>query len=166
MSTPARALRLPLSTCVVSVARSRKFCAALSLLLTALFALLALPAAQAHAQAVSGSVAVAPVIDTLAGDGTGGYNGDDIAATSAELFAPEDVAVDSAGDLYIADCNNNRIRVVAATTGTIFGQSVTAGDIYTVAGNGTGGYSGDGGAATSAELSYPFAATMRMRVLE
>ena len=158
MSTPARALRLPSSSFfVVSVARSRKFCAALSLLLTALFALLALPAAQAHAQVVSGSVAVAPVIDTLAGDGTAGSLGDGGSATSAELNAPADVALDSAGNLYIADCNNDRIRVVATTTGTVFGQSVTAGDIYTVAGGGgtPGTFSGDGGPATSAELNSP-----------
>ena len=158
MSTPACALRLPSSSFfVVSVARSRKFCAALSLLLTAFFALLALPAAQAHAQVVSGSVAVAPVIDTLAGDGTAGSLGDGGSATSAELNSPEDVALDSAGNLYIADCNNDRIRVVATTTGTVFGQSVTAGDIYTVAGGGgtPGTFSGDGGPATSAELNSP-----------
>ncbi len=155
MSTPVRALRLPSSPFVVSVAHSRKFCAALSLLLTAFFALLALPAAQAHAQAVSGSVAVAPVIDTLAGDGTGGYNGDDIAATSAWLFDPSGAAVDSAGNLYIADFNNQRIRVVAAKTGTVLGINMTAGDIYTVAGNGTPGYNGDGILATSAELNSP-----------
>ena len=93
-------------------------------------------------------------IYTVAGDGSSGYSGDGGAATSAETNTVS-VATDSAGNLYIADFNNNRIRVVAASTGTLFGQSVTAGDIYTVAGNGTAGYSGDGGAATSAELSGP-----------
>jgi DNA-binding beta-propeller fold protein YncE len=55
------------------------------------------------------------------------------------------VAVDSSGNIYIADRMNERIRMVTASTGII----------STVAGNGTGGYSGDGGAATSAELNWP-----------
>jgi hypothetical protein len=87
------------------------------------------------------------VINTLAGDGTGGYSGDGGAATSAKLYGPSGVAVDSNGNIYIADYFNNRIRKVTASTG----------DISTVAGNGTAGYSGDGGAATSAELDNPFA---------
>ena len=65
------------------------------------------------------------------------------------------VAVDGAGNLVIADTGNNRVRVVAASTGTFYGQAMTAGDIYTVAGNGTAGFSGDGGPATSAELDGP-----------
>ena len=60
------------------------------------------------------------------------------------------------GNLLIADSGNSRIRVVAATTGTFYGQAMTKGDIYTVAGNGTQGYSGDGGPATGAELDQPF----------
>ncbi len=81
-------------------------------------------------------------ISTVAGTGTAGYNGDGIAATSAQLYRPYSVAVDSSGNLlYIADLNNYRIR------------KVTAGTISTVAGNGTVGYSGDGGSATSAQLS-------------
>ena len=145
------------------VVRSRNLCAAL-LLPLALFALLTAPAT--HAQAVSGNVVVAPVINTFAGTGAFGgsspvddtpsvYNGDDIAATSANLNEPWAVAVDSAGNLYIADFYDDRVRMVAAKTGTIFGQSVTAGDIYTVAGNGTAGYSGDGGPATLAEVDEP-----------
>jgi NHL repeat len=85
-------------------------------------------------------------ISTVAGDGTEGYSGDGGAATSAELYEPRDVAVDSAGNIYIADWGNNRIRKVTASTG----------DISTVAGDGSEGYSGDGGAATSAELNEPF----------
>ncbi len=65
------------------------------------------------------------------------------------------VAVDHSGNLVIADTGNNRIRVVAASTGTFYGQAMTAGHIYTVAGNGTAGASGDGGPATSAELDGP-----------
>jgi len=85
------------------------------------------------------------VISTVAGDGTYGYSGDGGPATSAELFVPDGVAVDSAGNIYIADANNNRIRKVTASTGII----------STVAGDGAAGYSGDGGAATSAELYEP-----------
>ncbi|MEA3354291.1 MAG: hypothetical protein U9Q33_10800 [Campylobacterota bacterium] len=83
-------------------------------------------------------------ITTVAGDGTSGYSGDDGAATSAQLSTPIDVAVDSSGNLYIADINNNRVRKVD-----------TDGTITTVAGDGTDGYSGDDGAATSAQLSTP-----------
>ncbi|MFI5112212.1 MAG: choice-of-anchor D domain-containing protein [Terriglobales bacterium] len=83
-------------------------------------------------------------ITTVAGNGSFGYNGDNIAAASAELSFPLAVAVDSAGNLYIADQGNNRIRKVDAS-----------GTITTVAGNGTQGYSGDNGPATSAELSGP-----------
>ena len=135
------------------VVRSRKFCAALSLLLTALFALLALPAAQAQL-VESGAVAIAPSISTVAGDGSGGYNGNSN-PISAELNSPTGVTLDGMGNLYIADYMGARVLMVAAETGTVLGQSVTAGDIYTVAGNGTAGYSGDGGAAIMAELNSP-----------
>jgi sugar lactone lactonase YvrE len=85
------------------------------------------------------------VITTVAGNGTAGYSGDNGAATSAQLQFPSSVAVDNKGNLYIADNNNNVIRMVSASTGII----------TTIAGNGTGGYGGDNGAATNAELSYP-----------
>jgi hypothetical protein len=65
------------------------------------------------------------------------------------------VAVDAAGNLLIADGHNFRIRVVAARTATFYGQTMTAGNIYTVAGTGGLGFAGDGGPATRAELSYP-----------
>ena len=94
-------------------------------------------------------------IYTIAGNGTGGYSGDGGPATSAEARFPEAVAVDGSGNIVIADTYNNRIRVVAGSTGTFYGTSMTTGDIYTIAGNGTGGYSGDGGPATSAELDFP-----------
>ena len=51
---------------------------------------------------------------------------------------------------------NNRVRLVAAATGEFYGQAMTAGDIYTVAGNGTPGFSGDGDPGTHAELDQPF----------
>src|SRR6266571_1719913 len=94
-------------------------------------------------------------IYTVAGDGNFGFSGDGGPATSAELSLPEGVAVDAAGSLLIADTGNARVRVAAARTGTFYGQAMTAGDIYTVAGDGTNGFSGDGGPATSAGLSGP-----------
>jgi len=94
-------------------------------------------------------------IYTIVGNGTAGYSGDGGAATTAELTTPKAVAFDGAGDLLIADSGNNVVRFVPATTGTYYGQSMTAHDIYTIAGNGTAGYTGDGGAATSAELATP-----------
>ncbi|HEY1916306.1 MAG TPA: hypothetical protein VGH27_12100 [Streptosporangiaceae bacterium] len=99
-------------------------------------------------------------IYTIAGDGTAGYSGDGGLATSAELMAPSDVLADGAGNLVITDDNNNRVRVVAEHTGTFYGQEMTAGDIYTIAGDGTAGYSGNGGPATSAELHHPAAVVM------
>jgi hypothetical protein len=90
------------------------------------------------------------LISTVAGNGGVGYNGDNIAATSAQLGYPASIALDSAGNLYIADFQNHRIREVSATTGLI----------STIAGTGTAGYNGDGIAATSAELNYPDGVTL------
>jgi uncharacterized protein (TIGR03437 family) len=84
------------------------------------------------------------IITTVAGTGVEGSSGDGLAATSAQLSFPRDVAVDAAGNLYIADTGNSRIRKVTSS-----------GVISNVAGNGTPGYGGDGGLATSAQLSYP-----------
>ena len=83
-------------------------------------------------------------ISTVAGSSTGGFAGDGAAATSARLNFPRSVAADSAGNLYIADYSNHRIRKVD-----------TDGNISTIAGTGTAGFSGDGGAAASAELNQP-----------
>src|SRR5439155_1184508 len=83
------------------------------------------------------------VITTVAGNGTYGFSGDGGPATAAQMNAPLGMAVDSVGDLFIADNGNFRTRRVDATT-----QLIT-----TVAGNGTYGFSGDGGPATSAQLS-------------
>jgi sugar lactone lactonase YvrE len=83
-------------------------------------------------------------ITTVVGTGTAGFAGDSGAATSAELDLPGGIAIDGSGNLYIADQVNHRVRKVDAS-----------GTITTIAGNGTGGYSGDNGAATSAELNYP-----------
>jgi uncharacterized repeat protein (TIGR03803 family) len=86
------------------------------------------------------------IITTVAGNWTYGYSGDGDPATAAALNGPRGVAVDTAGNLFIADMLNNRIRKVDAN-----------GIITTVAGNGTGSYAGDGGAATNAELWEPTA---------
>ena len=75
---------------------------------------------------------------------TGAFGGDNGPAGSAQLNAPQGVAVDISGNVYIADRNNNRIRKVSSS-----------GVITTFAGNGTAGYSGDGGQATSARLNAP-----------
>jgi len=87
------------------------------------------------------------LITTVAGYGFGGYSGDGGLATSAGLYQPFGVAVDSSGNLFIADNFNNRVRKVTASTGII----------TTVAGDGTAGYGGDNGPATSAQLNYPYA---------
>ncbi len=96
----------------------------------------------------------------IATPGCTGYSGDGGPATNAELSSPEAIAIDRAGDIFIADTYNLRIREVAAVTAIQYGISMTAGNIYTVAGNGQGGflggYSGDGGPATSAELAQPY----------
>lgn len=94
-------------------------------------------------------------IYSIAGNGTDGYSGDGGPATKSEIGEPEDVAMDSVGNLIIPDLLNNRVRMVAATSGTFYGVKMTAHDIYTVAGNGTLGFSGTGGPAIHAELFAP-----------
>lgn len=88
-------------------------------------------------------------ISTVAGNGTGGYLGDNVAATGTRINAPRGIAVDSSGNLYIADSSNNRIRKVS-----------TGGTITTFAGTGTASFSGDNGAATSATIRGPQAITL------
>jgi sugar lactone lactonase YvrE len=97
------------------------------------------------------------IITTVAGTGVAGYSGDGSAATNAELNAPISVAVDGTGVLYIADTGNNRIRAVNLTANavTVLGVTIPAGQIQTVVGNGTQGYAGDNGPATSAEVNFP-----------
>jgi len=88
-------------------------------------------------------VAATGNIQTVVGNGTSGYSGDNGLATNAQLNGPFGVFVDSHGNIFVADTGNSVIR------------EVVAGNIQTVAGNGTAGHSGDGAAATSAKLDSP-----------
>jgi len=84
------------------------------------------------------------IITTIAGTGTAGFSGDGGPAGSAQLNLPYGLAVDAAGNLYIADLGNNRVRKVSPD-----------GIIVTIAGTGVEGYSGDGGQANAAQLYTP-----------
>jgi len=87
------------------------------------------------------------IVSTIAGMGSAGPVVDNIPATSAYLFYPSGLALDNSGNLYLADCGDARIRIIAPS-----------GVITTVAGTGTAsrpGYSGDGGPAVQAQLSWP-----------
>jgi trimeric autotransporter adhesin len=86
--------------------------------------------------------ALTGIITTVAGNGKSSFSGDDGPATDARLESPGGLALDAGGNLFIAETGNERIRRVDAATGII----------TTVAGNGQGGFSGDGGPATSASL--------------
>jgi sugar lactone lactonase YvrE len=83
-------------------------------------------------------------ISTIAGSGQGNYGGDGGAATSAQMSLPNGVAVDNAGNVYVSDLLNNRVRIVSPT-----------GIINTYAGSGVAGFGGDGGSALSALLNQP-----------
>jgi sugar lactone lactonase YvrE len=87
------------------------------------------------------------VITTVAGNGVQGFSGDGGLATAASLDSPAGLAIDAAGNLYIADTHNNRIRKVSSATGII----------STIAGTGAAGFFGDGAAATAAQLDLPTA---------
>ena len=115
-----------------------RFAAALLLIA---FALPFIPAAEA--QTGIGT------ITTVAGTGEGSFGGDGGPAVRSQLREPRGVAVDGAGNLYIADSQNNRIRKVDST-----------GTITTVAGTGAFGFSGDGGPASEAQLYSPHSVTV------
>ncbi|MBX3164698.1 MAG: T9SS type A sorting domain-containing protein [Bacteroidetes bacterium] len=84
------------------------------------------------------------IITTITGNGTYGYGGDGGLATAAVINIPTGIACDVAGNIYFADCANNRVRKIS-----------TSGTITTVAGTGTNGYGGDSGLATAAQLAFP-----------
>ncbi|MGH3398302.1 MAG: hypothetical protein ACRDPO_26800 [Streptosporangiaceae bacterium] len=96
-------------------------------------------------------------IYTVAGDGGGGDTGDGGPAVKAQLptAAGAGLAVDAHDNIVIATSQDGLVRVVAATTGTFYGQKMKAGDIYRVAGTGMSGFSGDGGPALKARMGYP-----------
>ena len=85
------------------------------------------------------------IITTIAGNGTGGYTGDNVLADTTELYDPHCIVLDNSGNLYITDWGNHRIRKVSST-----------GVIMTVAGTGVAGYTGDSGPATAAEINAPY----------
>ncbi len=90
-------------------------------------------------------IASAGIITTVAGTSDGSFSGDNGPAAVAQLYNPIQVAADASGNLFIADRNNNRVRKVSA-----------GGTITTVAGSGSYGFAGDGGAAVSAQLAGPY----------
>jgi len=90
------------------------------------------------------SISKTGIITTIAGTGTPGYGGDGGLATAAKIKGPAGVSVDSSGNLFFSDLGNQRIREVDK-----------AGIMHTIAGNGTAGFSGDGGLATAAMLNFP-----------
>lgn len=125
------------------------------------------------------STPVAGNIYTIAGTGAAGYNQDGIVATSSEINAPGAVTVDAAGNVYIGDVANYRVRVIYGggpqaacliemENGSSFGlgasptscsgatSAPTVGYIYTIAGTGTNGYSGDGALAAAAKIGEPY----------
>jgi hypothetical protein len=108
---------------------------------------------------LNGTVTASSIITSVAGNGalnpngggSGTYSGDNGPAIAAGLNSPYTVAFDAAGNLYIPDSSNNRVRMVAAVGGAITPSSV----ITTFAGDANQGYTGDGGAATQADLWAP-----------
>jgi sugar lactone lactonase YvrE len=101
--------------------------------------------ADTHNHRIRRIAAATGIISTIAGTGTPGFSGDTTAATSSNLALPHGLTLDAAGNLYLADTANHRIRRIDAVTGII----------TTVAGSGTQSFSGDGGPAIAASLDTP-----------
>ena len=101
--------------------------------------------ADTHNHRVRRIAALTGSITTIAGTGSLGYSGDNAQAATAALALPHGITIDAAGNLYLADTENHRIRRIDTTTGLI----------TTVAGNGTQGFSGDNGPAIAAMLDTP-----------
>lgn len=87
----------------------------------------------------------AQLITTIAGNGTAGFSGDGGTALNAQLNLPVGMCFDAAGNMFIADYGNQRVRKIDAVTGLT----------STIAGSGTAGFSGDGGLAVNAQLNHP-----------
>ncbi len=113
--------------------------------------------AEATAQRVQEVRAGSRTVVTVAGNGTAGFNGDGPNAAARQLDEPTGVAVNAAGDVFIADTANCRVRVVPAATTTLFGRTVSAGGLFTVAGTGVCGSAGQGGPLGTAQLWNPVA---------
>lgn len=105
--------------------------------------------ADTHNHRIRKITAATGIISTVAGTGTPGYSGDNAAAATAKLALPHGLAIDAAGNLYIADTRNQRVRKIAAATG----------QITTIAGQGIQTFSGDNAAAATASLDTPRAIT-------
>ncbi len=91
---------------------------------------------------------------------TGTYYGQSMTADyiytlTSSVNQPADVAIDGSGNIFIANTASNEIDLIPVTTGTYYGQSMTANSLYVIAGDGTGGLSGNGSSSTSAELNGP-----------
>jgi trimeric autotransporter adhesin len=95
------------------------------------------------------------IIETAAGTGAAGHTGDGGPATSATLDRPYGIAVDSTGNLYIADSSNNKIRCVVEVAGGCNGSAYPVGTIFTYAFTGLPKFAGDGGLATAASMQFP-----------
>ena len=85
------------------------------------------------------------IISTICGTGIGGYNGDSILASTAQIYFPYGLYIDTSNNIYFSDYNNNRIRKIN-----------TSGIISTIAGIGTIGFSGDGASSVLSEIYYPY----------
>ena len=85
------------------------------------------------------------IISTIAGTGTASYSGDNGPATSATVYGPSGIVIDSSGNVYFSEFSNHRVRKITSSTGVI----------TTYAGTGSASYSGDNGLATSAALNNP-----------
>jgi DNA-binding beta-propeller fold protein YncE len=108
-----------------------------------------------RATTVSGRRVTAGTLVRVAGTGTPGDAGDGGPADRSQLDDPTGLAVDADGDVLIGDTANCRVAMVAANDGTHFGVAMVGGHLYTVAGTGTCGSTGDGGPALQAELWDP-----------
>jgi len=106
---------------------------------------------------------ISGTISTVAGTGQPGYSGDGGPATSAELNGPFGIALDNAGNLYIADSRNNVIRCVVGASGGCGGSTQPAGNIITYAYNGNPDFQGDGGLAINASRGYANAVAVDSR---
>ena len=97
-------------------------------------------------------VSAAGTISTFAGNGAEGYSGDNVHPTQAQLYGPRNVVLDAAGNLFISEFAGQRVRMVTSATAVF---PTIPNTIYTFAGTGIAGYSGDTGPSTAAQLNFP-----------